>query len=78
MLESKRIVLRNVEMTDAAILLKWGQDSIYHKSAGYQYLEDLDAAKKSVLQYQNRSYSYGIVLKENNRLIGLVELYERG
>lgn len=78
MLESKRIVLRNIEMTDAPILLKWGQDSIYHKSAGYQYLEDLDAAKKSVLQYQNRSYSYGIVLKENNRLIGLVELYERG
>ena len=43
-----------------------------------EYLQDLDAAKKSVLQYQARPYSYGIVLKENNRLIGLVELYERG
>ena len=78
MLETERIILRKIEPKDAPTLLKWGQDNIYHKSAGYQYLQDLDAAKKSALQYQARPYSYGIVLKENNRLIGLVELYERG
>ncbi len=78
MLETERIILRKIEPKDASTLLKWGQDNIYHKRAGYQYLQDLDAAKKSVLQYQARPYSYGIVLKENNRLIGLVELYERG
>lgn len=33
---------------------------------------------KSICQYRERPYSYGIVLKENSRLIGLVELYERG
>ncbi len=78
MLETKRIILRKIESKDAPTLLRWGQDSVYHKSAGYQYLEDLAAAQRSVLQYQRRPYSYGIELKENNRLVGLVELYERG
>ena len=78
MLESKRIILRKIETRDAPTLLKWGQDSVYHKSAGYQYLEDLTAAQKSICQYRERPYSYGIVLKENSHLIGLVELYERG
>lgn len=78
MLESKRIILRKIETNDAPTLLKWGQDSVYHKSAGYQYLEDLSAAQKSIGQYRERPYSYGIVLKESGRLIGLVELYERG
>ena len=73
MLESKRIILRKIETNDAPTLLKWGQDSVYHKSAGYQYLEDLSAAQKSIGQYRERPYSYGIVLKESGRLIGLVE-----
>lgn len=47
MLESKRIILRKIETRDAPTLLKWGQDSVYHKSAGYQYLEDLTAAQKA-------------------------------
>lgn len=46
MLETERIILRKIEPKDAPTLLKWGQDNIYHKSAGYQYLQDLDAAKK--------------------------------
>ena len=78
MLEGKRIILRKIKFDDAPTLLKWGQDSLYHISAGYQYLANLEAAQKSALQYKDRPYSYGIVLKENNKLIGLVELYERG
>ena len=62
MLESKRIILRKIETRDAPTLLKWGQDSVYHKSAGYQYLEDLTAAQKSICQYRERPYSYGICL----------------
>lgn len=46
MLETERIILRKIEPKDAPTLLKWGQDNIYHKSAGYQYLQDLDAVKK--------------------------------
>lgn len=46
MLETERIILRKIEPKDASTLLKWGQDNIYHKRAGYQYLQDLDAAKK--------------------------------
>lgn len=78
MLESKRILLRKIIADDAPTLLKWGQDNIYHKRAGYQRLENLSDARKSAQQYATRPYSYGVVLKENNQLIGLVELYERG
>ena len=42
MLETERIILRKIEPKDASTLLKWGQDNIYHKRAGYQYLQDLD------------------------------------
>ena len=68
MLESKRIILRKIETNDAPTLLMWG----------YQYLKNLSVAQKSIGQNRERPYSYGIVLKESGRLIGLVELYERG
>ena len=78
MLESKRIYLRRFEEKDAATLLKWGQNERYHAMAGFQRMQNMDQAVKSVHQYMARPESYVICLRDNNEVIGLVELYERG
>lgn len=78
MLTGKRIYLRKVELNDAATLFKWGQDPIYHKMAGYSGYSTLEKAREGAKIYSERPYSYAVVLKENDQMIGLVELYERG
>lgn len=78
MLESKRIYLRNISENDAPILLKWGKDQSYHDSAGFGSYENLAKAKKAAKQYTMRKNSYLICLKENDQVVGLIELNERG
>lgn len=78
MLKGKRIYLRRFSEEDAPVFLKWGSNSRYHKLAGLEEFKNLDDAKRGAKQYSQRQDSYGICLKENDRLIGLVELYERG
>lgn len=77
MLKGKRVYLRQFEDSDAPILLKWGKNPRYHKAAGLEEFKNLDEARRGVKQYQKRPDSYGICLNDG-RLIGLVELYERG
>lgn len=78
MLTGKRLYLRKVSIDDAPTLFRWGQDPIYHKMAGYSGYSSLEKAREGAEIYSERPYSYAVVLKENNQMIGLVELYERG
>lgn len=78
MLESDQIYLRRFQVGDAPILLKWGKNNYYHKSAGFEQYQNLEQAQKGAKQYAMRPNSYVICLKKNKQVIGLVELYERG
>lgn len=78
MLESKRIYLRRFEEKDAAQLLKWGTNKRYHDMAGFEQYQNMDDALNGVHQYMARPESYVICLRDNNEVIGLIELYERG
>lgn len=78
MLETKRLYLRRVQLTDAPLLLRWGKSTYYHRTAGFETYSDLVAAKVGCQQYVARPNSYLICLRRNHRAIGLVELYERG
>ena len=78
MLESKRIYLRRFEEKDAPLLLKWGQNTRYHDMAGFEQIQNMDQAVKSVHQYMARPESYVICLRDGDKAIGLIELYERG
>lgn len=78
MLESKRIYLRRFEEGDAPLLLRWGQNARYHDMAGFEKIENMDQAVKSVHQYMTRPESYVICLRNSDETIGLIELYERG
>lgn len=78
MLESKRIYLRRFEEKDATKLLRWGSNTRYHDMAGFESINDMEEANKAVKQYMLRPESYVICLRKNDRVIGLIELYERG
>lgn len=78
MLESKRIYLRRFEEKDAAQLLKWGTNKRYHDMAGFEQYQNMVDALNGVHQYMARPESYVICLRDNNEVIGLIELYERG
>lgn len=78
MLAGKRIFLRRFQLTDAPVLLKWGQDEHYHKMAGFERYADLQQATEGARQYSKRENSFVICLQKSKQVIGLVELYERG
>ena len=78
MLENKRISLRKIKVEDAQTLLKWGQDELYHQTAGFERFTDLKQAQRAAEQYQKRLYSFAIIENKSQKMIGLVELYERG
>lgn len=78
MLESKRVYLRHFEEKDARQLLKWGQDTRYHDLAGFERYQNLAEAQRGTRLYMERLESYAICLRENDQIVGLIELYERG
>ena len=78
MIDSERIFLRKIDDADAATLLKWGQDDIYHQTAGFEKFDNIKQAQKAANQYHKRPYSFAIIEKNTKKMIGLVELYERG
>ena len=78
MIDSERIFLRKIDAGDTKTLFKWGQDGLYHKTAGFEKFDDLKQAQKAANQYHKRPYSFAIIEKRTQKMIGLVELYERG
>ena len=73
-----RIYLRPFNLSDASTLLKWGQDEYYQRLAGFGHYQNLGDAEKAAGQYAARKYSYALCLRQSQKMIGLVELYERG
>lgn len=78
MLSGERIFLRKFKLTDAPVLLKWGRQPRYHKLAGFEQYRTLAAAQKGAQEYSKRPNSFALCLKQNQKVIGIVELYERG
>lgn len=73
-LKGKRILLRQLVLSDATQILKWGRDSLYQKSAGFNGISSQKAAEF----YVQHAGSWGIILQKDQQLIGLVELKKRG
>ncbi|CCI81492.1 GNAT family N-acetyltransferase [Lactobacillus hominis] len=78
MLEDKRIYLRPINEHDAESLYQWGKDPLYHETAGFERISDIQQARQTAMRYSQRPYSFAIILKKTQQMIGLVELYERG
>lgn len=75
---TNRVYLRPFKLADAPTLYKWGQDKYYQHFAGFGYYKNMAQAETAAAQYASRKYSYAVCLKNNDQIIGLVEMYERG
>jgi RimJ/RimL family protein N-acetyltransferase len=75
-LEGERIYLRPLESEDADSFYAWFNDNRIMKSIGEVYPISSEEAKNRVEQWMKApdSVSLGIILKEDNRLIGTVGL----
>lgn len=78
MLKSERIILRPINAEDAPVIYSWGKDPLYHETAGFEHFEDFSQAQEAAKRYSQRKYSYAVVLRNTQQMIGLAELYERG
>jgi ribosomal-protein-alanine N-acetyltransferase len=73
-LSGKRILLRQLTVSDSKQVLVWGRDPLYQKLAGFNGI----SSKKAAEFYVQHAGAWGIAVKETNQLIGLVELKKRG
>ena len=78
--ETKRLILRKVEMSDAQDILEYASDVNFAKNAGFKIVEDLEAMKLDIVNFfmKNRLTIYGIVEKTTQKLIGSIDLRVRG
>lgn len=76
--ETKHFKFRNFNETDLDTIYKWGSNQLYHRTAGFVFLQNKSQAKQVLAKYRARPYTFAIVLKETNQTIGMIELNERG
>ncbi|KRL61803.1 GNAT family N-acetyltransferase [Lactobacillus psittaci] len=69
--------MRHVLAKDATLLYKWSQNPIYAERANFTSYKDLNAAKRGAELLERRKYSF-IICLNNDKAVGLIELYSRG
>ncbi len=79
-LQTERLILRNIESTDAELIHKLRSDEVVNKFVGRDNSSTIEKAKEFILKIQNlvekNEGLYWIIrLKENNDLVGTVCLW---
>lgn len=74
----KNIKIRNFQPDDIGQFLELVQDKNNHKLAGLEYTEDVNFGRDLLDMYQRRDGAYAISLKNDNTMIGIIELNKRG
>ena len=79
LVETNRLMVRKLLINDAEILFKYIQEDITRKELPDEVFENIEKCKE-IIQYFIRNYDYtyplvyGIIIKENNFLIGHLSL----
>jgi len=79
MFETDRLTVRRLSLNDAELLFKYSQEEITKKELPDEVFEDITETKKTI-EYFISNYDtqyplvYGIILKENNIIIGHIGL----
>ncbi|CCV64387.1 GCN5-related N-acetyltransferase [Alteracholeplasma palmae J233] len=77
-LETKRLILRPWNSSDAESLFEYAKDPDVGPIAGWPPHKSLDESKAVIKNVLNGKECYAICLKENNRAIGSIELKLNG
>ena len=80
-LESERLILRRLFDSDAEDIFEYASDPEITKYVTWEYHKSIDDThtwlKTSLAQYENieHSFNWGIILKQTNKLLGTIGLY---
>lgn len=74
-LETKRLILREWQESDSADIFAFAQSANVMK-AGWRVHENIDESFTYIRSAIERQESWAIVLKENNKPIGVIELFD--
>lgn len=77
MLQTERMILRNLQEDDAADLYEYSKDEAVGKNAGWKPHENIEESM-AILQerFLGQEDIFGMVLKENGKLVGTVGFVE--
>lgn len=74
-IETERLILRNITENDACDIFEYGKEANVGPNAGWKPHKNIDETKDIMKNvFINQQYVFGIVLKENNKMIGSVGL----
>ncbi|AGR42195.1 GNAT family N-acetyltransferase [Spiroplasma diminutum] len=75
MIETKRLILRRIQIEDAKDIFEYSSDLENTKYVDFITHKSLDETKEIITKIFIDDFEgkYGIVLKENNKLIGIIE-----
>ena len=85
LLETNRLILRKLSLGDAKLMLKYSQEEITKKELPDEVFKDIKHMKKAIeffITHYDWEYNhcfpivYGIILKQNNTIIGHICLSE--
>jgi RimJ/RimL family protein N-acetyltransferase len=74
----ERIIIRNFEQNDFDSFYELIKDPKNHETAGLEYSLDKNKSKDIFDKYLVLANSYVIALKSNQKMVGIIELNERG
>ncbi len=71
----ERIIIRNFKLSDLDDYYEYGKDELVGPNAGWKPFESKDIAKRVLSSQLTSKETYAIVLKENDKLVGSISLY---
>lgn len=76
MFETKNLILRNFAQTDLDDLFELTSNKRLCSMSGLIYVKDKDLVDVVLERFIKKEYAFAVVLKETNKVVGLVELME--
>ena len=74
MLETNNLILRKFELTDSDDLFELISNKKLCSMSGVAYVKDRDLVNVVLERFMKRQYLFAIILKEINKVVGLIEL----
>ena len=76
MFETKNLILRNFKQTDLDDLFELTSNKRLCSMSGLVYVKDKDLVDVVLEHFIKKEYAFAVVLKETNKVVGLVENVE--
>ena len=79
-IETERLILRQIQNSDAQDLYEYSKQKIVGENAGWSFHQSIAESKAIIRLFNDKRHFgqlgvYAIVLKENNKMIGTIELH---